>query len=600
MKNKKNGLFGGKNFFPAVAAVSISGIMVLVLAVSYPFAGNDCDYFYPRLVDTMLFYLKNGPAVQWWTPSFGGGLPSFPNPQQMQFSIPQMFVMLIDPWKAVALTVFLFTGAGFCGAYLFFRRVFGGTPGWATLGATLFSSALFTIHHVNAGHLGFHAFPLLSFIPLLITMPKGGMFIRTVSLAAIFSYLIYGAGFYLIPLFIVSTVLVVAMVRALVPAEKILSPHKSLVVFTAGLLIAAFTGLAKVVAVGSFMRYFPRTIHDVRGVSYFRGFLGFAADLFFTPFAVMLKKNPLPAMKAFSGLDAYIWEFDIGISPAVLIFLIGVILISPRNEILLFLTRLFKTSYSRACSIIFILLAGITIELIIGIGPLYRFIRTMPVFGSLHMFTRFGSAFIFPITLATIAVCRQGAEAIKKPARFRNLASLNLFSAMVILLLLVYSPGVVLLGTNSFNADTYKKQWRNVKNTFLGYTVQRISNSSDAEVFNNRSSSLQPYEPVFGYNRDEFHPLLRPARVDTIVNGAFNITNPASLVYPEENGIAVFSPISADEKEAFEAFVRYHPCPWKLSPLQIVANMISFVTIVSMLIGCIVMVIRKKERHREG
>src|SRR5438132_10043226 len=76
-------------------AVAQAGILALVLNLYWPHIGFDFRYFLPELLDVRLHQLQEGWwSVQWWTPSFGAGLPAFPNPQHSQFMLAQFLV----PW----------------------------------------------------------------------------------------------------------------------------------------------------------------------------------------------------------------------------------------------------------------------------------------------------------------------------------------------------------------------------------------------------------------------------------------------------------------------------------------------------------------------
>jgi hypothetical protein len=66
-------------------------LIILIMNKDYPFVGPDYRYFIPRLIDTNLHMRINGPGIQWYTPSFGGGLPAFANPQNIEYSIVQWF-----------------------------------------------------------------------------------------------------------------------------------------------------------------------------------------------------------------------------------------------------------------------------------------------------------------------------------------------------------------------------------------------------------------------------------------------------------------------------------------------------------------------------
>src|SRR6476619_1822919 len=93
-----------KRIVPYLLGAGITLIIILLMNRDYQFVGHDYRYFIPRLIDTNLHIRLNGFSIQWYTPSFGGGLPAFPNPQHLEYSIVQLFSFLINPWSAILLT----------------------------------------------------------------------------------------------------------------------------------------------------------------------------------------------------------------------------------------------------------------------------------------------------------------------------------------------------------------------------------------------------------------------------------------------------------------------------------------------------------------
>ena len=63
----------------------VSGVIISFLNLLYPMVGHDYAFVIPQMLDSHLHFLINGLGIQWYTPSFGGGLPAFPNPNNVQF-----------------------------------------------------------------------------------------------------------------------------------------------------------------------------------------------------------------------------------------------------------------------------------------------------------------------------------------------------------------------------------------------------------------------------------------------------------------------------------------------------------------------------------
>src|SRR5512133_3076938 len=82
-------------------AILISFFIAWYSNLLFPLVGQDFKYSVPRLIDTYLHYKINGLSIQWYTPSFGGGLPAYPNPQHIQFSLVQLLMAFLNPWTAI-------------------------------------------------------------------------------------------------------------------------------------------------------------------------------------------------------------------------------------------------------------------------------------------------------------------------------------------------------------------------------------------------------------------------------------------------------------------------------------------------------------------
>ena len=100
-----------KLFLPLVVLLAIQ---TWLLNLHYPFIGTDMEYYLTRLIDVYLHLKINGLfSVQWWTPTFGGGIPAFPNPLHLQFSITPYLMFLFSPWIATQITYAIFAAIGY-------------------------------------------------------------------------------------------------------------------------------------------------------------------------------------------------------------------------------------------------------------------------------------------------------------------------------------------------------------------------------------------------------------------------------------------------------------------------------------------------------
>ncbi len=137
--------------------------------------GEDYALFLPRFLDGFFWFHTNGPlSVPWFTPAFCGGLPKFPNPQALYYSIPQWLTFVSDPLTAIRWTFVICSSVGFFASHLLLRRVFALSHALSALGAVFFLFNGLYFSRMLIGHLTFHAFMFfpLAFLFLLRSVPE--------------------------------------------------------------------------------------------------------------------------------------------------------------------------------------------------------------------------------------------------------------------------------------------------------------------------------------------------------------------------------------------------------------------------------------------
>ena len=58
-----------QTYIPLLCGILTSTIILILMNRDYPNVGHDYRYFILRMIDSKLFLLLNGPAIQWYTPS---------------------------------------------------------------------------------------------------------------------------------------------------------------------------------------------------------------------------------------------------------------------------------------------------------------------------------------------------------------------------------------------------------------------------------------------------------------------------------------------------------------------------------------------------
>jgi|GEM_PF-456594 len=596
---------------PAFYSILIIFISILVLNVKYPMVGYDYSYFVPRLLDSHLFYLKNGLEIHWWTPSFGAGLPSYPNPQQIQFSLPQLLLFITNPWISINISIIVFVGIGFFSTFFLFKRL-SFPKDQAILGATLFSTAGFFIEHLSVGHLGYIAFPLLPLVILLLINDKLPIPAAAIGIAFTFFILIHTAGFYVLVIFMFSVPISLLLIYIL--SNKI-KPHYlrlfsiSLIGLVTGILISS----SKLTAVWSHLRYFPRYVEDVYNVNIFKSIMGFLSQLFLTPIAVFFKGLNLE--KFFqdlvgTGTGMELWEFDIGLSPVILGLLLSSCLLlknlrfsrkkqtappiqnanlttdkSRNNGNGSFLCKFFSGNNKKGVHKIVLLCLGILLcwisfELCIAKGIFYKYLKNIAFMKSLHVNVRFVSIFILPIVVLSMYIYTR----LKERIRIRPLGKVNVSLFLSLIAIVFYTQYINIPidhGNLAFNITQSQRDWANIRRSPGDFEIKYILEIRDTKVFLLKSSSFLIIEPIFGYNLENHLPKTEMGAVTKNDGHYYNITHPASLVFPEENNLSKFQRISLADTENFKKFVTYQNPGWKLSNMQKISNHISTYTIIA-------------------
>ena len=60
------------------------------------FLGHDFEYFMPNFLFGKIWFEKNFLNIPWFSPSFCCGIPFYPDPQTMFFSIQQIFYIIFE------------------------------------------------------------------------------------------------------------------------------------------------------------------------------------------------------------------------------------------------------------------------------------------------------------------------------------------------------------------------------------------------------------------------------------------------------------------------------------------------------------------------
>jgi hypothetical protein len=555
---------------PLFYLLLILTIFLSALNAAYPMVGWDYVYYVTRLLDSLLYYLNNGLAIQWWSPSFGGGLPAYPNPQQMQFTLPQALMFLMNPWLAINLTLVLFTIIGYYSMFFLLHRKSGFTREQAILGATLFSVNGFYMEHLCAGHIGYITFPLLPFVIVLLLKTRLSRLVAAIGIALTFVYLMHSAGFYVVVIFAFAVPITILLMYLLSDQFKPDFRHIMITALTGSALGMGLSS-SKLVAVASFMRYFPRYAADAYHVSVWRALAGLAGQLFFTPVAFFFKQLPINTiLRNLTQAPYELWELDIGLSPVIVLMLFSVFLVPGK-----LIRRISETLSRRKIGWLAMLgvLVWMACELSMARGYLYGYVKQFPFIQSLRVNVRFSAIFILPLTVLAL----YGYTALTTHLKLERIGRFNVHLLLAVIAIVGYTAYIkipIRYGCVQYDVSQALADWADIRQSSHTYQIKYIGPVGDARVFRLKTSSITPYEPIFT-PPETFAPQTKAGWVNEHDERSFNLTNPASLVFPHENNLAIFQRIARADETNFKQFVTYHATTWKLSTDQRRANFIS-------------------------
>jgi hypothetical protein len=272
-----------------------------------------------------------------------------------------------------------------------------------------------------------------------------------------------------------------------------------------------------------------------------------------------------------TGSKYGIWEADVSISPVLIVFLLmglaralAALLYKKKNR--------FETSRIPAL-ILLIFVSWFSVELTLAKGLLFSLTKDLPILSSLHVNVRFASIFIMPLVI-------YGAFSIER--FFQRKPDIRIFAALGLLTLATLLPYFL------FSSETHVRFFAISSDQDIQrgkrYGITEIAPLADSKAFINHASSYEPYEPLFGYKLQDFKPYTHPGSVFEKDGGYFNMTNPASLVFPHLNNLQPFERFKLSERDKLKLFVQRGQPGWQIPRMQRVLNYMSPATLVLCLI----------------
>ncbi len=532
--------------------------------------GHDYAYFFPALVNGYFWHMQNGWfSVPWFTPALCGGVPLYPNPESMFYSLPQLLTVWSDPLTAVRATFVIFSGIGLSGTVLLLRRVFGLGAAASVFGAGVILFNGYFAHRMLIGHLGFHSVMLVPFIAyfMLRSFPDDSSARRrqwlldSVLAGLAVTYMIQSGNHDLMP-----TALAVAGVGLLHVMRG--GPWRAFVIRgLAGGAFALCLSASKLMAGFRFLESFPRSGYPVPGSETLFGAVRVALQSLFGAPAHDLA-NALFVNTPFA-LERQEFEYGLTVVPALVLLAAGLRWMWAARQ------AGQRPSLPRGAHAV--AAGAFAALLIVPVIMNYHspfwidVVKRIPVLKNSSSFVRWIGIYI-PIV---------GVGAALALASFRDRR-------------LRWSVSLLgLTGIVAINAGTdrayYADQPYEPAQVVQAMTRARaagqpipITNLSGVNALNRNDgmvagqSPIACYEAIFGYRLEWFPPnRLQPGPALEAVGDRLNLLDPACFAFPNANDCAPGKRFDAADAERARRFTRYYPIPFEKPLVQRAADVVN-------------------------
>jgi len=540
--------------------------------------GHDYSYFFPKMLDTLIFYQSNGFTIQEYTPSYCAGVFVYANPQSMAFSLPQMLLFFFDPIESVRLTYIAISLIGFIGIFLCSRELKVSSSA-SFFAAILFALSGFLLTRMIVGHLAFYSVffaPLIAWFLMRSISQYENMervkSLTNLSLGSIFlAYSIFsGIGVMLLQSIIVICFFVILF------GLKSKQLKISLVFLLFLLTISALLASPKIEASLALIEINPRGFYKLPGFEFFDALKFIFTSLIWIPDSKTVNEALLNKDWVLGWHELYY-----GLSPIILIPFFALISSKFRRKI--------SSSIKRNSSILilFILFSLIPILLNYYSPSWNAIIKEMPIIGQSSNLTRF----IF-ILIPIFAI---GSGLIFEKINLKKVYKLS-FTLVTILFLGFYQYFVITLHLNpskvEYKPNDIVNAWYEINENdkrapaidklgFIRKTVNKRTLSKHApnldKLFLIGVSNAMCYEPIFGYRFEKATTYkLLPGDIFQKVNNGLNFKNPACYVYPEVNNCPSNGQFSSQDKALLSSFAKRESVKFVYSSSREILNSLSF------------------------
>ena len=561
---------------------------------AHGFLGHDYEQFLPYFIFGKIWFKNNLLSLPWFSPSFCCGIPFYPDPQSMYYSVQQIFFILFEPILSLKLMFIYFSIVAYFGMYLLLKRSFNFSDYASLLGATIFIFNGFFVYRAIVGHVAYLNFVLIPFYCFFLfeNITNKNKYLKIISLlisALIFASFFYSGSGPIMPLILSVIVVVLTFFCFKIHISKIIKPF--LVSTFIGFCIASSKISASLFFLDNFKRIYPALMFaDIIDYS-----LVVFKSLFIFPDIKLF--NQSVNNEVIGGLGLHEIEYSVTIVPLIVFFIFFFI-----KKNFIFIKNL------RILLFIFFLLI-LPIIFNVNIFFLQKIISEIPILNSTWVQIRWSAFYIIPLIFLTVFIL-DTTKYLKK-----TLVCIFLF--------------IILLQNIFYNKSYYQNQFYNPTNMIefsknitdvypkMNYDIRGFGflSKEEGKIFNHNFrndffsmnlSSLFCYQPIFGYRLENFPSkkliINKREKFDDnhfLLTGDFelnqknntkviNFLNPSCFLFPKQNNCRPGDLFETTSSDNFINFINYKPIKFNKSLLQIFFDYLSLFSFILLIILIII------------
>ena len=551
------------------------------------FLGHDYESVIPNLVFGKIWFSNNFLSIPWYTPSFCCGIPFFPDPQSMYYSIPQIIFLIFNPILSIKIIFFILSAFSYIGMFLLMRKNFKFNIYVSLLCASLFLFNGFFVYRAIAGHVAYLSYifvPLYCFFLINSYESKSESLnnIYLILSAIIFANFFHSGSGPIIFIIFTSILSVLLLYSHLINSLRII--FKLILSLVLGTLIA----LSKIIASLFFLSNFPRQYPAMEFHSLISFIKTFFLSFFLNPNEQYFNEN----IKSMFPFGVHEIEYSLSVVPIILLFFVFFL-----NK------KFFKFNYYNI-RLFFLLTIIFFIPILFNVNFLNQFklIQTIPFLNSTWVQVRWMLIYILPIIILAGLIIESIDISFKK----------KYLAISLIFILLAQN----LIKDKSWHVNDQKYSIKNATDFSLKMkkgidleikgpailmnefnSPKKINNKND--MFFQSYSPLTCYQPIFGYGLEQLNAkgiffnskiilqdnsyILYSDKLDER-DDHLMFFNPSCFLFPKENNCLPGDTFKISEKEKLIKFTKYKKFKFQQNGFQIISNYVSIFTF----LGCLI------------